>query len=178
MERHEANNQLCKMQGEVADHLELKTICTCGETAEMVGEVPDEVISELWRLIADGRRYRRLRAHAEDLMQNPKSMSGKLKRVAELFPSHWTSEERVIDEAAEHYSENYALVHQLSARVEELEKSVENLHVFVRAVTLFAHDCEMLHYDEIAGICNEVLEGKTDTLKVFEAEWLSSQRKK
>jgi len=61
MDRHEANRQLCKMQGEVADRLELKTICTCGDTAEWVGEVPDEVISELWTLIADGYLFRHLR---------------------------------------------------------------------------------------------------------------------
>jgi hypothetical protein len=61
MDRYEANRQFCKMQGEIADRLGLKTICTCGDTAEYSGEVPDEVIDEMWELIADGYLFRHLR---------------------------------------------------------------------------------------------------------------------
>lgn len=61
MNRHEAERQLCKMQGEVADRLGVKTICLCEVDSNEEGEVPDEVISELWTLIADGYLFRHLR---------------------------------------------------------------------------------------------------------------------
>ena len=61
MEPYEANKQFCKMQGEIADRLGLKTICSCGDTMEMVGEIPDEVIAEMWSLIADGYLFRYVR---------------------------------------------------------------------------------------------------------------------
>jgi len=56
VERHEANQQFCKMQGEVASQLGLKTICSCGDTLCMVGEIPDEVIAEMWRRLTDPQR--------------------------------------------------------------------------------------------------------------------------
>jgi len=61
MNRQEASRQLCKMQGEVADRLGLETQCVCDHAVHEPGEVPDEVISELWTLIADGYLFRHLR---------------------------------------------------------------------------------------------------------------------
>lgn len=61
MKGFEAERQLCKMQGEVADRLGVKTICLCEVDSNEEGEVPDEVISELWTLIADGYLFRHLR---------------------------------------------------------------------------------------------------------------------
>ena len=63
VEESEAKRQLCKMQGEIADRLSLKTRCVCDDPhgATENSEVPDEVISELWTLLADGYLYRQLR---------------------------------------------------------------------------------------------------------------------
>lgn len=63
MEEGLAKRQLCKMQGEIAGRLGLKTRCVCDDPhgATENSEVPDEVIAELWTLIADGYLYRHLR---------------------------------------------------------------------------------------------------------------------
>lgn len=55
MTKNEALEQLCKMQGLVAERLELYTICVCDEPQDKPkeGEVPDEVISEMWRSLSN-----------------------------------------------------------------------------------------------------------------------------
>lgn len=53
MRKGDVLKQLCKMQSEIAGRLGLETICTCGDKAEMVGEVPDVVIEEMWRRLTD-----------------------------------------------------------------------------------------------------------------------------
>ena len=57
MEKSEALNQLCKMQGEIADRLGLDSICMCDEPQGMPksGDVPDKVIEEMWRRLTDQR---------------------------------------------------------------------------------------------------------------------------
>ena len=62
MEESDAKRQLCKMQGEIASRLGLKTRCVCDDAhgATENSEVPDEIIQELWTLIADGYLYRKL----------------------------------------------------------------------------------------------------------------------
>jgi hypothetical protein len=62
MDKYEAEKQLCKMQGEIAGRLGLETVCTCDEDIVMYGDVPDEVIEEMWtRLTAPfGERGRHM----------------------------------------------------------------------------------------------------------------------
>jgi len=47
----EAENQLCKMQAEIAARLGLETCCTCSRSTPETDtrEVPNEVIEEMWR---------------------------------------------------------------------------------------------------------------------------------
>lgn len=52
MKKADARSQLCKMQSEVAQRLGLRTTCICG-AALGEGEVPDEVVEELWRLVTN-----------------------------------------------------------------------------------------------------------------------------
>lgn len=64
MKESEAIRQLCKMQGEVADRLGIETRCLCDDAKGNPGNlmmVPDEVIDELWTLIADGYLFRLIR---------------------------------------------------------------------------------------------------------------------
>mgnify|MGYP001130195034 CR=1 FL=1 len=63
MRESEAKRQLCKIQGEVADRLGVKSRCVCDDAHGFTenAEVPDEIISELWELIADGYLFRYVR---------------------------------------------------------------------------------------------------------------------
>lgn len=62
MEENEARRQLCKMQGEVADRLGIRANCICGGSeGDCVCDVPDEIINEMWELIADGYLFRYVR---------------------------------------------------------------------------------------------------------------------
>lgn len=114
MNSYEAKRQLCKMQGEVADYLELKTLCVCDDPrgSPKEGEVPDEVISELWSLLADGRQYRKWRDHVEDFIQNSKTMSGFIKRIAEQLEG---KDRELLEEAVEHYDRNFTITHYFAA---------------------------------------------------------------
>ena len=52
MKKVEVIENLCKMQGDVAGHLGLNTVCVCRAGEGIVGdneEVPEEVITEMWR---------------------------------------------------------------------------------------------------------------------------------
>lgn len=51
MTKDEARRQLCKMQGEIADTLELPTACVCDHEINRPDEVPEEVIDRMWRIL-------------------------------------------------------------------------------------------------------------------------------
>lgn len=88
MEKSEALNQLCKMQGEIAERLGLDTQCICEEPQGKPkgGGVPDEVISELWRLIADGYLYRHLREiiHQKERKSDGSGLDGRPVRLLNI----------------------------------------------------------------------------------------------
>lgn len=53
MNNNEARNQLCKMTGEIADALGLTTSCTCGQVTG--SDVPDAIITEMWKAVCARR---------------------------------------------------------------------------------------------------------------------------
>lgn len=72
MEKSEAKNQLCKMQGVIAERLGLDTICLCDEPQgkPKEGEVPDKVIEEMWRRISLNMTNEEEATHRSEVLED------------------------------------------------------------------------------------------------------------
>lgn len=72
MEKSEAKNQLCKMQGVIAERLGLDSICLCDEPQgkPKEGEVPDKVIEEMWRRISLNMTNEEEATHKSEVLED------------------------------------------------------------------------------------------------------------